>query len=178
MLRRFGLQLLRGRDPRHQRQMNKHRILAPQFLPHLANRLQKRQRLNVAHRPADLHNRHVRAVGRDLAHGVLDLVGHVRNHLHRLPQVVSAPLLQDDLLVDAPGGQVVVPRQRRVRKALVVAQVKIGLRAVVGHENLAVLKRRHGSRVDIQVRVKLHQVNAQPATFKQAPDGSSRKALP
>ena len=39
----------------------------------------------------------------------LDLVGDVRNHLHRLAEVLAAPLLLDDRVVDAAGGEVVEP---------------------------------------------------------------------
>ena len=101
----------------------------------------------------------------------------MRNHLHRLAQVVAAPLLQDDLLVDAPRRQVVIARQRRMREPLVVPKVQIGFRAVVGHKNLAMLERRHRSRIDVQIRVKLHHVHAKTAALEQASDRCGRKAL-
>ena len=53
VLRGLGLQLLRRGNKRHQRDMHKQRILAPEFLPHLANRFNERQRLDVAYRAAD-----------------------------------------------------------------------------------------------------------------------------
>ena len=177
MLRGLGLQFLRGRNPRHQRQVNKDRILAPQFLPHLPNRFKKRQRLNVAHRAADLDNGHVCAIGRNLAHRVLDLVGHVRNHLYRLSQVIAAPLFQNDLLVDAPCCEVVIPRQRSMSEALIVPQVQIRLRPVIRYKHFTMLKRRHRSRVDIQIRVELHHVDAKAAALEQAADRRCRKTL-
>ena len=45
--------------------------------------------------------------------------------------------------------------QGLVNKALVVPQVQVRFRAVVGNEYLAVLYRVHGARVHIQVRVQL-----------------------
>jgi hypothetical protein len=78
---------------------------------------------------------------RDLLHSGFNLIGDMRNHLHCLTQVVAAPLLGDDLLVEASGGPVVIARKFGVREALVVAQVEISLGAIVGHKNLAVLKR-------------------------------------
>ncbi len=83
-----------------------------------------------------------------LAHRILNLVGDVRNDLHRLAEIIPAPLLENDLLVDAASGQVVLPRQVSVGKTLVVAQVEVGLSPVVGNEDLAMLKRRHGSWID------------------------------
>ena len=42
-----------------------------------------------------------------------------------------------------------------VGEALVVAQVEVGLRAVLGDEHLAVLERAHRARIDVDVRVEL-----------------------
>ena len=53
--------------------------------PHLANRLQEWQRLDIADRTADLDHRHI-GVGRALADTALDLVGDMRNDLHRAPR--------------------------------------------------------------------------------------------
>ncbi len=157
--------------------MDKDGVLAAQFLAHLADGLEEGQRLDVAHRAADLDDGHVGAVGRDLAHGVLDLVGDVGNDLDGLAQVVAAALLQDDLLVDAARGQVVVARKRRVGEALVVAQIEVGLRAVVGDKDFAVLEGRHGSRIDVEVGVELHHVDAQTAALQQTADGGRGQTL-
>ena len=46
-------------------------------------------------------------------------------------------------------------RERLVDEALVVAEVEIGLGAVVGDEDLAVLVRVHRPGVDVDVRVEL-----------------------
>ena len=43
VLRRLGLQFLSGGDPRHQREVDKNRVFAAQFLAHLADGLKKRQ---------------------------------------------------------------------------------------------------------------------------------------
>lgn len=51
-----------------------------------------------------------------------------RTHLHRLAQVVAAPLALNDRLVNLASGQVVVARQVDVQEALVIAQVQVGLR--------------------------------------------------
>jgi hypothetical protein len=40
-------------------------------------------------------------------------------------------------------------------EALVVAEIEIGLRAVVGHEDLAVLIRAHRARIDVEIGVEL-----------------------
>ena len=136
----------------------------------------KRQRLDVAHRAANFHNRYVHIL-RHFLHRRLDFVGDVRNHLHRLAQIIAAALFGDDLFVEPARGPVVVARKFGVGKALVVAEVEIGFRAVVGHKNFAMLKRRHRARIDVQIRIKLHQVDFQPAAFQQAADRSRRQSL-
>src|SRR5579859_2811544 len=177
MLGRLGLQLLRGSDPGHQRGVDKDCIFAPQLLPHLANGLQERQRLDIAYRPADLHNHHVCPMRSYLAHRILDLVGHVRNDLDGLAQIIAAALLENDLLVDATGSEVVLAGKVSVGKTLIMAEIEVGFGAVVGHEDLAVLKRRHSSRIDVQVRVKLHQVDLKSPAFKQTADGGCGQPL-
>ena len=113
----------------------------------LADRLEERQRLDVAHRAADLGDDDVDVLAlADELDAVLDLVGDVRDDLHRAAEVVAAALLADDRVVDRAGGDVRRARRVRVGEALVVAEVEVGLRAVLGDEHLAVLERRHRAR--------------------------------
>jgi CTP synthase (UTP-ammonia lyase) len=48
-----------------------------------------------------------------------------------------------DIEVDPPRGHVVGARGRQAGEALVMAQIQVGLGAVVGDEHLAVLRRAH-----------------------------------
>ena len=82
-------------------------MAARQLVAELADRLEERQALDVADRAADLAEHEVEAVVA-VADEVLDGVGDVRDHLHGAAEIVAAPLLGDDLLVDAPGGDVVL----------------------------------------------------------------------
>ena len=77
------------------------------------------------------------------------------NDLHGGAEVLAAALLADDVLVDPAGGDVVLLGERAVDEALVVAEVEVGLGAVVGDVHLAVLERRHRARIDVDVRVEL-----------------------
>ena len=140
VLRGLGLQLAGRGDERHQRQVREDHVFRAEFEAHLANRFQERQRFDVAHRAADFDEHHVHAVGH-FAEGGLDFVGDVRNHLHGLAEIIAAALLGDDGFVDAAGGPVMVARQVRGGEALVVAEIEIGFRAVVGDKHFAVLIR-------------------------------------
>ena len=58
--------------------------------------------------------------------------------------------------------------QLDVDEALVVAEVEVGLAAVVGDEHLAVLEGVHRARVDVDVRVELDHRDPQAPALEQA----------
>ncbi len=149
----------------------------PCFVAHLADGFEKRQRFDIAHGAADFGDHHVH-IARHALHGGFDFVGDVRNHLHGLAQIIAAALARDDLFVDAAAGEIVALREPGVREALVVAQVEIGLRAVVGDEDFAVLERAHGAGIDIEIGIEFLTSDPQPAAFEQAADGGRRDAFP
>ena len=60
VLRRLGLELARRRDVRQQREVDEDRVLATDVVAELTNRLEERQRLDVADRAADFDDHDVR----------------------------------------------------------------------------------------------------------------------
>src|SRR6266700_6449234 len=176
MLRRLGLQLLCRGYEWDQSDMDEHRIIAPQLLAHLPDGFHERQRFNIADRAANFDDRDVHIL-RNLLHRRFDFVSDVRNYLDGLAEIISATLLRDDLLVNAPGGPVVIARKFGVSETLVVPEVEVGFGAVIGDEDFAVLKRRHGAGIHVEVWIELHQVDREATTFEQAPDGSRRQSL-
>ena len=154
VLRRLGFQLAGGGDIRQERQVHIHAAAAPQLRAQLADGFQKRQRFDIANRAADFHHRNIRAFRR-AQHIGLDGIGDVRNHLHRRAEIIAAPLLADDLRINAPGGAVIELRRAHIDEALVVAKIQVGFRAVVGNEHLAVLERAHRPRIDVDIRIEL-----------------------
>ncbi len=180
----LGLQLAHGLDEGHQGDVDEERLLRPELQAHLADGFQEGQRFDVAHRAADLGNHHVHVAGLPgagrlghLADGGLDLVGHVGDDLDGLAQVVAAALLGDDGLVNLARGPVVVAGEPGVGEALVVAQVEVGLRPVVGHVDFAVLVGRHRARVDVQVGIVFLKSDSETATFQEGADRGGRQAL-
>ena len=166
VLGRLGLDLAGGADVRHQGQMHEQRVLRPLLHPHLTDGLQERQRLDVAHGAADLDHGDVGALGAEPDAG-LDLVGDVRDDLHRAPEIVAPALLADHALVDLAGGEVVVTPHACTQEAFVVAQIQVGLGAVVGDIDLAVLEGAHGARIDVDVGIELDHGDAQTARLQQ-----------
>ncbi len=147
MLRGFRFQFAGRADVRKPRHVDEEHVLAPDLVAELAQRLQERLRLDVAHRAADFHQDDFRA--RLLCHqpdAALDLIGDVRNHLDRPAQEVPAPLLLDDFRVHLPAGEIADAAQADVNEAFVVAQVQVRFRAVVQHVDFAVLVGRHRPR--------------------------------
>ncbi len=96
----------------------------------------------------------------------LDLVGDVRNDLHRAAEIVAAALFADHLGIDAAGREVVLARHAHAQETLVVAEVEVGLRAVGGDVDLTVLERTHRAWIDVDVRIHLHDVDLEIARFE------------
>ncbi len=167
VLRRLRLQLAGRVDERHQRDVEVEHVLRAGLAADLADRLEERERLDVADRAADLGDDDV-AVGRltGSAHAVLDLVRDVRDHLHGRAEVLAAAFLADDGVPDGTRRVVRGRAQVLVEEALVVADVEVGLGAVLGHEDLAVLERAHRARVDVDVRVELLDADLEPARLQ------------
>ena len=89
-------------------------MAARQLVAELADRLEERQALDVADRAADLAEHEIEALIA-VEDEILDRVGDVRDDLHRGAEIVAAPLLGDDVLIDAAGGDVVLPVGRNGR---------------------------------------------------------------
>ena len=107
----------------------------------------------------------------------LDGVGDVRNDLDGLAEVISTPLLLDDVVVDLAGGDVAVAGRPGGGKALIVAQVQVRLGPVVGHIDLAVLVGVHGPGVNIHVGVELLELDLQASGLEQGADGCGGDAF-
>ena len=167
----LGLELACGRDPGHVGEVHEGSVARAHLQAELAGGLQERQGLDVAHRAANFHDRHVH-IHRTPADEVLDLVGDVRNDLHGLAQVVAPALFLEHRFVDLAGGEVVGALHPCGDEALVVAEVQIGLGAVVGDEDLTVLEGAHRARIHVEVGVELDEGDGEAARFE---DGRQRR---
>ena len=178
VLGRLRLELAGRGQRREERHVDVQDVAPADVLAHLADRLEERQALDVADGPADLDDHHVGpAVAGQALDPLLDLVGDVGNDLDRPAEVVAAALLGDDRLVDPAGRDVARLAQVLVDEPLVVAQVEVGLRPVVGHEDLAVLVRRHRPGVDVDVRVELEDRDVEAACLEEPADAGGGDAL-
>ncbi len=157
--------------------MDEHAVLRAQVAAHFARGLHERLGFDVADGAADLGDDHIDVVGGLGAHARLDLVGDVRDHLHALAEVFAGALLAEHFLVDLAGRDIRFLRKEDVEETLVVADVEIGLRAVLGHIDLTVLERVHRARVDVDVRIELLLQHTQATAAQQTAEGGSGKTL-
>jgi len=90
----------------------------------------------------------------------LDLIGDVRDDLYRPAQEIAATLSGDDFSIDAPAGDVGILPELHIGKALIVAQIEIGLCTILEHKDFTVLERRHGAGVHVDVGIELLERDA------------------
>ena len=95
----------------------------------------------------------------------------MRDDLHRAAAVHAFPFLLQHGPVDLAGGHVGAAVQVFVDEALVMAEVQVRLGAVVGHEDLAVLHRVHGPRVNIDVGVEFLHGDLVSPGFQKPSEG-------
>ena len=171
MLGRLGLELAGRRDIRHQCQVHEDGLVRAAFGTDLADSFEERQRFDVADGAADFDQANIETFGRSVD-AALDLVGDVRDHLDGAAEVVAAAFLADHFLVNAPRGDRVLASQSSMDEALVMAEVEIGLGAVVGDINLTVLERRHRARIHVEIGIEFHHGDLEAARLK---DGRERR---
>ena len=134
----------------------------------LAHGLDEGIALNVTHGAANLGDDKLIVAG--MAEGgdaLLDFVGDMGNDLHGLAQEVATALLLDDILVDAARGDVVGLRGVDAGKALVVAEVEVGLGPVLSDVALAMFIGIQRAGVDVDVGVQLLVGDGIAAGFEQ-----------
>ena len=164
MLGGLGLVLIGAPEEGHQRHMDKEAVLPAHLQRDLPDSLQKGLGLNIADGAADLGDDHVGV--RLLAHPIdkfLDLIGDVGDHLHGGAQILPPALLVQNVPVHLTGGEVGVFVQILVDEPLIVTQIQIRFRAVLGDVDLAVLIGAHGAGVHIDVGVQLLSGHLQPS---------------
>jgi hypothetical protein len=177
VLGRLGLDLAGRLDEGDVDEVDEDHVVAADLMAQLPDRLHEGQALDVADRAADLADHHVDIGAAERADGVLDLVGDVRDDLHRAAVVLAGALLLDHRLVDPARGDRRMLGAGHAEEALVVAEVEIGLGAVIGDVDLAVLERVHGPGIDVEVRVELLDLDPVAHVDEQPPERRRGDAL-
>jgi hypothetical protein len=87
-------------------------------------------------------------------------------------EVLALALLAQHPVPHRTCGVIRGARQVLVDEPLVVADVEVGLGAVLGDEHLAVLERAHRARIDVDVGVELLNLHLQPTRLEQTAERS------
>ena len=192
----LGLQLAGDFQVGDQGHMDHDHIFAALLPLELADRLQEGQTFDVADSAAHLDDRDLLASGsigragripgsgstsRGGAAGPVkagfDLVGDVRDDLHRTAAVVPVTLLVQDRPVNLAGSHVGVVVEALVDEALVVSQIQVGLRAVIRDEDLAVLDGIHGPGIHVDVGIEFLHSHAEAPCLQKAAQRCGRDAF-
>ena len=163
----LALQLAGAGDGDNQRDVDEHHIVPAPLGGHLADGLQEGLTLNIAHGAADLHDGHVRVRRVQSIDIPLDFAGDMGDDLDRAPQVVPPALPVEDIPVHLAGGDGGVDGEIFVNEPLIVAQIQVGLRPVIGDEHLPVLIGAHGPGVHVEVGVQLLDLDPQAPLLQQ-----------
>ena len=175
MLRRFALVLAAALDVRDERHVDEETVLLSDLQRDLTDRFEKGLRFDIADRASYLRYDDIRTG--ELAYIIyvfFDLVRYMRDYLHCAAQVVAAPLLVQNVPVDAPRRQVGESVEILIDESFIVSQIQISLSSVIRDEDLAVLVRAHGSRVDVDIWIELLARHFQTSALEEPPQRRCR----
>ena len=77
------------------------------------------------------------------------------NHLNGLAQVIAPALFIDHFLIDSACGHVICLGSLDIQKTFVVPQIKICFSSIIGHIALTMFVRIEGTRIHVDIRIKL-----------------------
>ncbi len=151
----LGFQLLGCFQVWDQSDMDENGIFMSHIQLELPDGFQERLALNVADGAAHLDNGDLCFPASVIpVETALQLIGDVGDHLHGAAAVVSPALLGEYRPVNLAGSDITLLVQALVDETLVMSQIQIRLRSVIRHKYFSVLDGVHGTRVDIDIRVK------------------------
>ena len=165
----LGFEFAGRGDERNQSDVNEERVLGAEFEAHLADGFEEGKGFNIADGAADFDDNDVDSF-RNFPDGGFDFVGDVRDDLDGLAEEVATALFGQNGFVDAAGGPVIVAGKFGVGESLVVAEVEVGLRAVFGDKDFAMLEGAHRAGIDVKVRIAFLKGDFETATFEETTD--------
>ena len=150
----LGLHLARGLQIRDQRHMDQGHMIRAHLMAELADRFQKRLALDISHGSSHFDNGDPLLVRRfSSVKSAFDLIGDMGDYLYRSPAEISVAFFLQNRPVDLSCSHIGVPVQAFINKPLVMSQVQICFRPVVGDKDFTVLNGIHCTRIDIDVGI-------------------------
>src|SRR3990172_88394 len=137
----------------------------------LAGGFEERQALDVADGATDLGDDHLSSrLPRHSYDALFDLVGNGGDDLNGPAQKLAPALPLNGGRVNLAGGDAGSLREVYVNETLVMAEVEVGLAAIVGDEHLPVLVRVHGAGVYVEIGVQFHCGDGDAAALEESTD--------
>ena len=172
MLRGLGLVFAGCLEVRNQRNMDIEGIILSGFPTDLTDGVNEGLAFDIADGAADFSDDHICIrLFTYRINEAFDFIGDVRNRLHGRAEISALTFPGDDVGIDLAGGQVGEFVQILVDKALVMAEIKIGLRAILGDIDFTMLVRAHSAGIYIDVGVQLLCRNLQSSRFQKTSQG-------
>ena len=132
--------------------MHEQRIGRAQLKLELAHCLEERLAFDVARGAAHFHHRNLGIPG-SFDDPMFDFISDVRNNLNGAAQIIAPALLAQHCVIDTARRKIIGAAHHRAREALVMTEIEVCLRAIVGDEDLSMLERAHRAGVDVDVGV-------------------------
>src|SRR5690554_5106997 len=127
--------------------MNKETIFTPDIIGDLADGFNEGVSFHIADSAADFRNDYIYIVlFTNFINMVLDLVDDMGNYLHSTSSIGSGTLALYYAKINLTGSNVAFRSQIDIGKTLVMPDIKIVFRAILGNKNLTVLNRTHQGR--------------------------------
>jgi hypothetical protein len=89
----------------------------------------------------------------------------VRNYLNGLTKIFTTTLACNHARVDLTGCDIGRSLKVAIEEALIVADIEIGLGAIIGDEDFTMLERVHCAWIDIEIRVELLHCYADSTSY-------------
>ena len=148
--------------------MNQNCIFMAHIMLELTNRLQERLAFDISYGSSHLDNCNLRIFCRRIAvKSALNLIGNMWDNLYSSSAKISSTLFLQDTPVNLTCGHIGILCQTLIDKSFIVAKIQIGLCAVVCYKHFSMLYRIHGSRVNINIRIKFLHRHCIPSCFQQ-----------
>ena len=155
-LRRLRLQLLAGLEIRDERDHDDAAVIDADFIAELPDGFKERLGFNIADRSSDFNDGDFRLIGLVIPmEFAFDRVGDVRDDLDSASAIIAMSFLGENFLVDLACRDIGVLVKVLIDETFIMSQIKVRFRPIVRDEDFTMLDWRHGSRIDVEIRIEL-----------------------
>ena len=167
MLSWLGLGFSRGLEVRHECEVDEHHVFFANVQRDLADGFQKRQPFNIADCASEFCDNNVHIGSPQCQDRRFNLVGDMRHDLNSSSEVLPTTFFFNNRQINLTSRVVGIAVENSGGESFIMAKIEVCLGTIVQNIDLTVLKWAHGSRINIEIRVKLLHADFQTATLKQ-----------